>query len=367
MCLIDARPERHDNGRAMPESHDVDSSVDRQTRLRWLAPTDPFLRSFLSLAELVVAAESCPAERRLHESLRASPRLKVDAADLSALRDDDARSNYAVFLRFRDALLAAGTLEAYYLGLVQDGRIAVPPFFIDRVVETIVDHIERDSDPFERRASELLSRTQRIAIVEGRVLCGDREVIDRLSETAGFGDIGRLLRESQAPLRSSSLEVLSTANAGGFRRAGAPRSFLLDMTHGIASDLGHGLSVKLTNMHSGLRALARVLERWIGHFLDVATTIIPLQRIDDAAWAWHIGLDVDSTALLNDLWHGESLEPERLKHLLGLFRLEFANPDEMRADIAGKPVYLGLAMTRAQTLKLKPQNLLLNLPLAAMM
>ena len=36
----------------------------------------------------------------------------------------------------------------------------------------------------------------------------------------------------------------------------------------------------------------------------------------------------------------------------------------MRADLAGKPVYLGLGMSAAQTLKLKPQNLLLNLPLA---
>jgi hypothetical protein len=37
----------------------------------------------------------------------------------------------------------------------------------------------------------------------------------------------------------------------------------------------------------------------------------------------------------------------------------------MRADVAGKPVYLGLAMSVEQTLKLKPQNLLINLPLAA--
>jgi hypothetical protein len=36
----------------------------------------------------------------------------------------------------------------------------------------------------------------------------------------------------------------------------------------------------------------------------------------------------------------------------------------MRADVAGKPVYLGLAMSAEQTLKLKPQNLLINLPLA---
>jgi hypothetical protein len=32
--------------------------------------------------------------------------------------------------------------------------------------------------------------------------------------------------------------------------------------------------------------------------------------------------------------------------------------------VAGIPVYLGLAMDEAQVLKLKPQNLVLNLPLA---
>jgi hypothetical protein len=36
----------------------------------------------------------------------------------------------------------------------------------------------------------------------------------------------------------------------------------------------------------------------------------------------------------------------------------------MRAEMAGKPVYLGMASDGAGVLKLKPQNLLVNLPLA---
>jgi hypothetical protein len=44
--------------------------------------------------------------------------------------------------------------------------------------------------------------------------------------------------------------------------------------------------------------------------------------------------------------------------------LVFDNPQDMRADVQGKPVYLGLAMTAQGLLKLKPQNLLLNLPLS---
>ncbi len=345
----------------MPDSPEAGGS-------RWLAPTDDFLRTFLALPELALVDESCPAERDLHAALAETPRLAADAALLARMADADARANYAVFLVFRDALLAAGTLESYYLGLVQGGRIAVPPLFVDRVAEAIVHHMQpADATPFERRAGELLHRPQRIAFVDGRVLCGDRDRVELLAETGGFGDIGRLLRESQAPLRGASLEVLGADNADRYGRADDPAAWLLDMTHATRNDLGHGLSFTTTPKHSGLKALARVLERWVAHFLDVETTIAPLERIDDAAWSWHVGLDVESTALLNDLWRGETLEPERLKRLVGLFRLEFARADEMLPDLAGKPVYLGLAMGEEQTFKLKPQNLLVNLPLAPSM
>ena len=162
----------------------------------------------------------------------------------------------------------------------------------------------------------------------------------------------------------SNLPILGVGNADAFAGAPDPRAFVLDLTHEIANDLGHGLTFTLARSDSGMAALARVLERWVGHFLGVATTIRPVPRIDDPAWRWHVGLDVDSTALLNALYRGEPADAERLQRLIGLFRLDFADPHEMLADVAGKPVYLGLAMSDEQTLKLKPQNLLLNLPLA---
>jgi hypothetical protein len=49
---------------------------------------------------------------------------------------------------------------------------------------------------------------------------------------------------------------------------------------------------------------------------------------------------------------------------LCLFRLDFAQPADMRPALAGKPVYLGMAMDEGSRLRMKPQNLLLNLPLA---
>jgi hypothetical protein len=89
----------------------------------------------------------------------------------------------------------------------------------------------------------------------------------------------------------------------------------------------------------------------------------PVRRIEEPRWAWHIGLDAESTAILNSLWAGEEVDAGRMRRMLALFRLEFAEPDEMRRDIAGRSVYLALASDENDAVKMKPQNLILNLPL----
>jgi len=332
---------------------------------RWLAPSDDFFRPMLAFAELAPVEDSCADERRLHARLAAAPMIAVDASEVAAIADADARENYAVFLAFRDAVIAAGGLEAYYLRLVRGGPIAVPPAFIDAVVAAIVPRVvDGGASAIERRAAQLLYRTQRVAVRDGRVLCADRDAADRASATSSGLDLVRQLITDAGDDRSA-LPVLGAANAREFDRAADPFAFVLDLSHEIANDLGHGLSFTMARSDSGMTALARVLERWIAHFLDVATTIRPVQRIDDPAWRWHVGLDAEATALLNDLYRGDAPDADRLQRLIGLFRLDFADPLEMRADVAGKPVYLGLAMNAEQTLKLKPQNLLVNLPLAA--
>jgi hypothetical protein len=338
----------------------------------WLRPTDAYLRSFLSLPELMLVDESCAAEIALHQALLDAPARPVAPAELDALADDDARANYRLFLAFRDALLAAGSLEACYLALMRGGPVTIPPLFVNRIVQAIVQHLldvggAAPANAFQARAAELLFRPQRLTRVDGRVLAADLATLDLLNETAGFGDLGRLLVQGNAPLATVEMAVLSADNAADYWRRSARHAFVLDLTHEVANDLGHGLSFRLTRTHSGLKALAGVLQRWVAHLLGVQVSITPLQKIDDAAWRWHIGLDVDSMALLNDLYEDRSVEPERMERLISLFRLDFANPAEMRADVAGKPVYLGLAMAADGTLRLKPQNLLLNLPLAASM
>ena len=132
---------------------------------------------------------------------------------------------------------------------------------------------------------------------------------------------------------------------------------------------GANLSASLTgssnvDQRCGLDALCRVLESWVGHFLETQVRIQPVQKIRDEHWVWHLGLDAEGSALLNELYDGEEVGEDRLQRLLNLFRLEFEDPGLMLPDVAGRPVYLGLAMTAENKVRMKPQNLLVNLPLA---
>ena len=356
----------------------VNPGLQRHVR-DWLAPGDMFLRLLLDRPELALVPESCAAEVALRAALQAEPSTTVAPDDLLALQDADVRESYTHFLRFRDALLAAGTLEAYYLslfprsGMQPAGRINMPPLFLDLLVEAMLRNLldggSASCDVYGLRAADMLFRSQRISTQDGQVLSGDQRTLDMLNETGGLGDIGRFLAQAKAPLQTIALQVLTDDNAPGFvadwqsPRQGTRHRFLLDLTHEISNDLSHGLVLTMTRARSGLKALAGVLQMWIQHFLGVAVTIRPLQKIDDAAWRWHVGLDADSSALLNDLYAGQAVESARLQRLVSLFRLDFVEPLDMRADVAGKPVYLGLMMSADGVVKLKPQNLLINLPL----
>jgi hypothetical protein len=77
---------------------------------------------------------------------------------------------------------------------------------------------------------------------------------------------------------------------------------------------------------------------------------------------WYVGLDAEATAIGDALWRGET--PAAMDRLVGLFRLRIE--DARRADprLAGMPVYLLMALTPDRRLRLKPQNLLVGLPLA---
>jgi hypothetical protein len=78
---------------------------------------------------------------------------------------------------------------------------------------------------------------------------------------------------------------------------------------------------------------------------------------------WFVGLDADATAIGNALWRGET--PSVQARLVGLFRLEFADSGDLLPGAAGHPVYLLMALPEDNLLRLKPQNLVAGLPLAA--
>lgn len=330
-----------------------------------LLPTPAFWRTVLARPELAPVEESCQSERALHAALLDDPLRAVPPERLARLQDTDARDNYGVFLAFRERLQAAGSVQACYRGLfAASGPVPVAPVFVDLLAQLVLRQLQDDvNDAFQARAAEMLFRTQRVTQHDGRVLAGDRDTLDQRHATAGLGELGRLLQQAGAPLKALDIPVLAPDNAADYWRDGDRHRFLLDLTHELRRDVGHGVQFTLTNAHSGLQALSRVLERWVLHLLGVQVRVQPVQQIDDAHWRWHLGLDAEATALLNDLYEDRPVDDERRRRLLSLFRLDFADAAEMRADVAGRPVYLGMATTADGLLRLKPQNLLLNLPL----
>ena len=315
----------------------------------WLRVTPDYLRWLLARSELAPISESGPNECALHDALLNDPQRAVSENEIGNIEDADTGENYQHFLSLRKALIDAVTLERFYLQLFRRGAITLPPLFIDLAAQAIVRGIlDGNDDPYALRAGEMFFRTQRVSTEGGQVLAADAESIALFAETGGFGSIGRLISQQGTALREMKLDVMSHENAQLYFLRESQHNYLLDLSHGRA----------------GEQALARLLGRWVTHFLGVQVSVEPLGRIDDAAWRWHVGLDVESTAILNDLYEGNDVDDVRRTRLISLFRLDFADANDMRRDVAGKPVYLGLAITADNQLKLKPQNLIINLPLA---
>ena len=312
-----------------------------------LRVTDDYLRAYYLRPEVHPVEESGPREHALHAALMASPRKAVTPAELEALEDADARDNYRVVLRFRDRLLDAGTVEACYMGLFK-GPIDVPPLFIEQMVHVILRNIlDGCDDPLKLRAAEVLFRDQKATIQEGHALLADQETVEMHAAGSRYGSIGRLIVEAQGTLGSVELDVLDRSNAALYWQRESRYDTVISLTYGRAA----------------LDALAAVLQLWVKHFLELDVRVKPIRRIDEARWAWHVGLDAESTAILNELWSGGEVEQGRMQRILALFALTFDDPAAMRTDIAGRTVYLALSANEEGVVRMKPQNLLTNLPL----
>ncbi|MCL4799120.1 MAG: hypothetical protein KJ025_05995 [Burkholderiales bacterium] len=315
-----------------------------------LAPTDDFLRAYLLRPEIRPIEESGPGERALHAALLDAPDRAVSERELEAIEDPDTRFNYRVLLDFLARLRRAGSVEACYAGIFAEESVRVPPLFLDQLAQIVLRNVlDGVDDPLEARAGELFFREQKASVEGGAIMLADLETVEMHASGSAYGALGRLIVEAQAPLKSATLEVLDEGNAVLYWER--------DQRHDLVLAINYG--------RAGLAALARVLERWVRHLVGVEVSVTPLRQVEDARWSWHVGLDAQSTAILNDLWRGVEVDSGRMRQLLALFRLEFADAALMRRDLAGKPVYLALAMDEANVVRMKPQNLLTNLPLAA--
>jgi hypothetical protein len=315
-----------------------------------LAVTPAFLRSYLLRPELVPLAESDAEERSLHERMLEEPRRAILDREIEALADADARENYRIWLRFRNRLLDTADLESAYTALFGGEGVDVPPLLVHQLTQILLRHIlGENASAFEARAAELLFRPQSVSVHDdGAVMAADLETVQTYATAGGFGSLGELLVQNRTPTRTIDLDVLSEDNADSYWDRSERYDFAISLNRGGRM----------------LDALCRVLERWIAHFLSVQVSIRPQREIADSRWVWHVGLDAEASALLNDLYNRVEVAEERMEQLLCLFELSFADPAAMRPAMSGRPVYLAMAMDGERRLKLKPQNLLLNLPLA---
>lgn len=312
-----------------------------------LVATPDLWRAFLARPELVPPEEACAAERELHAGLLADP---LQAVTVPALADPDAAENWQVFLAFRDRVMAHPTLEAAWLALYREDVRGVPPLFLQMLTQLIARAaLEGEEDAFVWRAAECLFRPQRAAIHHGALLLADEEVVEARAADGDFGALGRLLTEAGSPPREVELDVLGEADLAPYAARSDAHDYALDIAEGRPGQLG----------------MARALERFIRHVLGEEVAIRPVPVIEDPAWTWHVGLDSEATAIANDLWHGRAVAQERLARILWLGVLEFREQTRVLPRVAGKPVYLALAMNGAQMLRMKPQNLATGLPLIA--
>jgi hypothetical protein len=310
-----------------------------------LLVTDEFLKAYLARPEITPPPDACAAERSLHARLLAAPRQAVAPADIGAIDDPDARENWELMIAFRDCLARHRTVEAAYLDIVRR-NLKFPHIFLNQIVHVILRNVlDGCEDPFVLRAAELFFRPQKLTLHQGSLVAADEEVV------VGLGDkpISPLVSMLGLPA-AAEIDVLNDGNASQYWE----RSDLFDT------------ALDLTAGRRGVAALGEVVERWVAHLLAVAVRVEPLVELQDVVLTWYVGLDAEATRIGDALWNGEELGDSDRGHIVALYRLTFANPEDAEAKIRGEPVYLIGAMAADKVLRLKPQNLVTGLPIRDM-
>ncbi|MEM8837006.1 MAG: DUF6352 family protein [Pseudomonadota bacterium] len=314
----------------------------------YMAVTADFLRAYYTRPEIHPVEDSCENEHRLFERLMADPFATVSEGDLDAIADKDARGNYRVILDYRARLMQSGTIEGAYFSLFQDGKtITIPPLFIDQLAHLVMRNVmDGTEDPMQLRAAEIFFRDQKVTTDEGQLIFADAEIVEMRQKDGGFGGLGALVAEAGTQLRDVTLDIMTLENAHLYWT----RSDRFDM------------AVDFRFTEPANDAFARVIEKFVRHFFKVEVQVQPLQSIKDTSWRYHIGLDAAASSFLNALYEGDIDFDQEQSPIAGLFQITFVEPTDAAEGLDGKPVYLGLAVNSDNEVKMKPQNLLTNLP-----
>ncbi|WP_209424737.1 DUF6352 family protein [Pararhodobacter sp. SW119] len=304
----------------------------------WMQVTDALLLAWFARPEVLPPPEACPAERALHARLIATPRAPVSHLELAALADPDARENWTFLLDMRDRLLRAGTIEGGYLSIVREGR-RFPVVLLNQLVQLILRNaLEGCEDAQVLRAAELMFRPQHGHVKDDRLLLADEELVQLF----------------EAEMHASPLTAMFSGGVDGLDVLGGGNEW----TYWSRSD-AHTTLLNFGGDPAARAGLARAIEAFLAHLLGLQVTVTPQLRADDIDLHWFVGLDPAGTAIGNALWRGETPRDT----LVGLYRLDFADPAPVRADIAGHPVWLILGLAPDGGVRMKPQNLVVGLPL----
>jgi hypothetical protein len=306
-----------------------------------LVVTDEFLKAYLARPEIVPPEDACSVERTLHQALLADPRQPVEPGQIAAITDADARENWQLMIEWRDHLVGHSTLEAAYLAIVRHGR-KFPRIFCDQLVQVILRNILDDcEDVFMLRAAELLFRSQRLTSYEGSLIAVDEEAVSG-ANAKPLSPLVAMLGVSVA----AEVDVLNEDNAALYWERSDSFDMALDLTAG----------------RRGLAALGLVVAHWVRHLLAVDVKIDPVTELRDVKLTWYVGLDANATRIGDALWKGDELDQTARGLVVGLYRLTFADDEEIVEHARGAPTYIIAAMSIDKTLRLKPQNLITGLP-----
>jgi hypothetical protein len=314
--------------------------LDRDPHGRLLV-TDEFLKAYLARPELNPPPEACAAERALHQRLLADPWQEVRRDEIATIADPDARENWELMLAFRDQLGSHATLEASYIDIVRR-NLRFPHLFLNQVVQVILRNaLDGCDDVFVLRAAEMFFRPQVLTLHDGSLVAADEETVSGI----GQRPLSPLVSMLGLPA-TAEIDVLGEDNAGAYWRRSDRFDMALDLTAG----------------RPGVAALGEVARRWIAHLLAVEVQVEPLVELNDAPFLWYVGLDAEATRIGDALWNGDDLDETAQRRVVGLYRLTFKDKGDVQESVREQPVYLIAAMAADKVLRVKPQNLIVGLP-----